>query len=113
MVKPVINDGADEGYLNWASSRPPRDDPQMEKPMAMTPFQKPSSLAVMWWSNRNRGNMVTAPCSPAYTVIVDRGGQEEEVQMNDELKWVKGQGDGIGVVGYNEYKTHYLPYTSD
>ncbi len=62
------NDGADEGYLNWASSRPPRDDPQMEKPMAMTPFQKPSSLAVMWWSNRKRGNMVTAPCSPAYTV---------------------------------------------
>lgn len=57
--------------------------------------------------------MVTAPCSPAYTVIVDRGGQEEEVQMNDEIKWVKGQGGGIGVVGYNEYKTHYLPYTSD
>lgn len=46
--------------------------------------------------------MVTAPCSPAYTVIVDRGGQEEEVQMNDELKWVKGQDGGIGVVGYNE-----------
>lgn len=32
--------------------------------MAMTPFQKPISLAVMWWSSRKRGNMVTAPCSP-------------------------------------------------
>lgn len=72
------SDGVDEGYLHWASSRPPRDDPQMEKPMAITPFQKPSSLAVMWWSNRKRGNMVTAPCSPVYTVTGQRGGQRGE-----------------------------------
>lgn len=58
------SDADDDGYLNCASSRPPREEPQMEKPMAITPFQKPSSLAVMWWSNRKRGNMVTAPCSP-------------------------------------------------
>lgn len=43
----IPNYSVDEGYLNCASSRPPREDPQMEKPMAMTPFQKPSSLAVM------------------------------------------------------------------
>lgn len=65
------NDDFADVYLNWASSRPPRDDPQMEKPMAITPFQKPSSLAVMWWSNRKRGNMVTAPCSP----VGERGGR--------------------------------------
>lgn len=51
-------------YLYWESKKPPTDEPQMEKAMATTPFHTPSSLAVMWWSSRKRGNMVMAPCSP-------------------------------------------------
>lgn len=34
-------------YLYFESSRPPREEPNMENPMATTEFQKPSSAEVM------------------------------------------------------------------
>lgn len=55
-------------YLYCESKKPPIDEPQMENAMATTPFHIPSSLAVMWWSSRKRGNMVIAPCSPVQKI---------------------------------------------
>lgn len=51
-------------YLYFESKKPPREEPQIEKAMATTPFHRPSSRAVIWWSIRKSGNMVMAPCSP-------------------------------------------------
>jgi len=46
------------------TSQPPRTEPPIETPWHTIPVQKDTSVASIFWSNKNIGIIVSAPCSP-------------------------------------------------